>query len=132
MAHTDWVITSQLSPCSFTPTRGGRSVKVEKLSGFYIYHKTHITTWSPTRWPPIRDWIGLCLTAVIGYWINGSAVHNQSTSKCLWTQTYMHVYTICTYLYLIYEVFVVNSVKVGWNLLSIYIITKSYKSYFTF
>lgn len=67
MAHTDWVITSQLSPCCFTlGQRGESSVTVEKLSAIYIYHKTHIRTWSSSHWPPITDCIGLWLTAVTG------------------------------------------------------------------
>lgn len=86
-------------------TRGGSNVTVEKLPGFYIYHKTHITTRSPTHWPPIRDPIGLCLTAVKwkGYWINGCSA--QSINKQMLVYVNLHACGHCIDLpsFMIYE-----------------------------
>lgn len=62
-------------------TSGGSDVTEEKLSGFYIYYKTHVKTGSPAHRPPITHPMGLCLIAVKwkGYWMNGCSA--QSINK---------------------------------------------------
>ena len=79
-------------------TRGGSDVTVEKLSCFYIYHETHITTRSLLTGLPLEIESGLCLSAVKwkGYWINGRS--EQSISKQLFVHVNLRTCVHCIHL----------------------------------